>query len=206
MKYKITLIKIDLRLVNAGTISFLTLTTVTVTIISIWLTGLEENRSLFTNSILSTTVLSSAFFLFLSVGLYRGIKLKDDLGKITDKFEVGEPPNVGKSVAESITEMPLEDIADAEGCAGIIIGIIAWLLFSGLILLFLWVFGAVMWAMTLIFAAMLYWIFFRALRLVFKNSNRCKGDLKMSLVYGFSYTVLYNFWIYGIILGAHYIR
>ena len=28
---------------------------------------------------------------------------------------------------------------------------------------------------------MLYWVFFRALRLVFKNSNRCRGRLGASL-------------------------
>jgi hypothetical protein len=45
---------------------------------------------------------------------------------------------------------------------------------------------------------MLYWIFFRALRLVFKNSNRAKGSLLESIKWGVVYTTLYNFWIYGI--------
>ena len=92
-----------------------------------------------------------------------------------------------------------------EGIAGVILGILAWVLFSVLLLLFIWLFGAIVWTMILVFAAMLYWIFFRALRLVFKNSNKCKDNLTTSIAYGLGYTALYNFWIYGIILATHYL-
>jgi hypothetical protein len=74
-----------------------------------------------------------------------------------------------------------------------------------LIAVFLWLFGAVLWTGIIVFMAMLYWIFFRALRLVFKNSNKCKDNLTTSVAYGLGYTTLYNFWIYGIILSTHYL-
>ena len=148
---------------------------------------------------LSTSLLSVAFFLFLAVGLYNGIKLKDDIGKITDKFKIEKLPDL------SGFESPF-DISDAaEGIVGVLLGILAWILFSILIVLIIWLFGALLWPMILVFAAMLYWIFFRALRLVFKNSNKCRGDLVASIIYGIGYTLLYNFWIYGILLATHYL-
>jgi len=92
-----------------------------------------------------------------------------------------------------------------EGIGGIIVGILAWVFVAILILIFIWLFNTIVVTMILIFIAMLYWIFFRALRLVFKNSKRCKGRLLISMVYGFIYTTLYNCWIYAIILLTHYV-
>ncbi|GAA4371648.1 hypothetical protein GCM10023186_00290 [Hymenobacter koreensis] len=63
-----------------------------------------------------------------------------------------------------------------------------------------------MWVVFLVFAAMLYWIFFRALRLVFRHSAECKGQLGKSIRYGLIYTLLYNGWLYSIILLGHYVR
>lgn len=186
-------------LVTSRSILLLAIPVSLLTIFSIWLWGLGEHRTLFENSILSTSILSIAFFLFLTIGLYNGIKLKDDLGKITDKINIDSMPDV------SGLEMSGDMLDVDEGIAGIIIGIIAWLLFSVILILFIWFFSAIVWAMVLAFAAMLYWIFFRALRLVFKNSNKCKGKIMSSMLYGLGYTILYNFWIYGIILATHYL-
>jgi hypothetical protein len=191
---------IDKKLVTSKTVFTVTIVVIVLTILSIWLFGLGQHRTIFENSILSTTILSVAFFLFLTVGLYKGIKLKDDIGKLTDKIKIDKIPDLSGGLELS------SDIPDVgEGISVIILGILAWFLFSILILLFIWFFGAVIWTMILVFAAMLYWIFFRALRLVFKNSNKCKGDLTSSIAYGIGYTILYNFWIYGIILATHYL-
>jgi hypothetical protein len=95
------------------------------------------------------------------------------------------------------------DVDDAEGIVGVIFGVLLWLLITGLFLFCLWWLGAIFWFSVLLFAAMLYWIFFRALRLVFKNANRCKNKLKESIAYGLGYTLLYNCWIYLIILIGH---
>lgn len=186
--------------VTSRTIITVSIIVALLTILSIWLFGLGQHRTIFENSLLSTSILSIAFFLFLTIGLYKGIKLKDDIGKIADKIKIDKMPDLSTGL-----ELP-GDIPDAgEGFAGIILGILAWFLVSILLLLFIWFFGAVFWTMILVFAAMLYWIFFRALRLVFKNSNKCKENLSRSVAYGLGYTTLYNFWIYGIILATHYL-
>ena len=188
------------RLVTTRTVFTVTIIVSTLTVIGIWLFGLGQHRTIYENSILSTSILSVVFFLFLTIGLYNGIKLKDDLGKITDKIKIDKMPDLSGGL-----ELP-SDLPDlGEGIAGVFLGILAWVLFSVLLLLFIWLFGAIVWTMILVFAAMLYWIFFRALRLVFKNSNKCKDNLTTSIAYGLGYTALYNFWIYGIILATHYL-
>jgi hypothetical protein len=170
-----------------------------LTILSIWLFGLGQHRTIFENSILSTSILSVAFFLFLTIGLYKGIKLKDDIGKLTDKLEPSKIPNLAEASSGG------DFIMVGDGIEGVILSIFVWLFVTILIAVFLWLFGAVLWTGIIVFMAMLYWIFFRALRLVFKNSNKCKDNLTTSVAYGLGYTTLYNFWIYGIILSTHYL-
>jgi hypothetical protein len=132
--------------------------------------------------------------------LYKGIKLKDDLGKII------EPETIEK-MTKNLEGIDLSgDFPDLDdGIGGILISIVIWFLITILLVLFITILGGFFWAMILAFIAMLYWIFFRAIRLVFKNSNKCKGDLAASVLYGISYTILYNFWIYLIILSTHYL-
>lgn len=173
-----------------------------LTIIGIWIFGLGQHRTLYENSVLSTTILSVAFFLFLAINLYRGVKLKDDLGRITDRItDKNKMPDLS---GLNLSGDSIPDVG-GDGIAGVIVGIIAWLLISILLVFLLWFFGAVLWVIVLIFAAMLYWIFFRALRLVFKNSNKCKNKISKSVSYALFYTVLYNFWIYGIIVLSGYL-
>lgn len=171
-----------------------------LTVLSVWFFGLGTHRTIIENSYLSTTILSGTFLLFISIGLYKGIKLKDNLGKITDRFDSKKIEKLKDVVLDANSDVP--DIGD--GVVGIIMSFIFWLIAAFIISYLFWFFGAILWITVLIFIAMLYWIFFRALRLVFKKSAECKGDYLKSLFYGFSYTVLYNFWIYGIILMIQY--
>jgi hypothetical protein len=189
----------DKKLVTSKTVFTVTIVVSILTILSIWLFGLGQHRTIFENSILSTSILSVAFFLFLTIGLYKGIKLKDDIGKLTDKLEPSKIPNL----ADAATGGDLILVGD--GIEGMILSIVLWVVVTILIAFFFWIFGAVVWTSIIVFIAMLYWIFFRALRLVFKNSNKCKGNLTTSVAYGLGYTTLYNFWIYGIILVTHYL-
>lgn len=191
--------KINKRLVTSKNLFTVTITVIAVTVTGIWFFGLGQHRTIFENSILSTSILSIAFFLFLVIGQYKGIKLKDDLGQITDKIRIDKVP-----LSDGLELSP--DAPDiGEGILGVVVGIIVWALFSIVLLFLIWFFGAILWTMVLVFAAMLYWIFFRALRLVFKNSNKCRGKLAISIAYVLGYTALYNFWIYGIILATHYL-
>jgi hypothetical protein len=183
-------------------LSLCTLAVIVLVVLSIWLSGLSYHRSLFKNFVISTSILGGAFFLFISLGLYYGLKLKDNLGKILNKERI-------KNTAD---KMPLFDSfefdpADAgDGIGGIIISIILWFIIAILFTFLFYFFGVFFWIMILLFAAMLYWIFFRALRLVFKNSRHCKGNLLKSFGFGFFYSILYMSWISGIIFLVNYLN
>jgi hypothetical protein len=188
---------------NSKNVFLISILVVTITILGVWLFGVGTNNTVFKNSLESITIISVAFFLFITIGLYKGAKLKDNLGKITDKFD-------SKKIRDQISSIDFgidggfENIdldIDEDGIIGIIATILLWIAASVLILFAIWIFGNLFWMSILIFMAMLYWLFFRALRLIFKNSKRCKGKISISVFYGFGYTILYNFWIYGILIA-----
>lgn len=188
------------RLIESKNIFTITIFVAVLTIAGVYLWGLGRHHTFFENSIISTTILSIAFFLFVTIGLYNGVKLKDNLGSIVDKFKTTETPDVTPGLA---SEGPV-DIG--EGIAGVILSIVLWIVMAIVFSIALWIFSNILVVAILTFIAMLYWVFFRALRLVFKNSNKSKGNLSESLKWGFTYTLLYNFWIYGIFILTHYLK
>lgn len=182
-------------------LSLCTLTVIVGVVLSIWLSGLSYQRTLLQNFVFSTSILGVAFFLFISLGLYYGLKLKENVGNILDK----------ERVKKAADKMPLLDgfnfdpPAVGDGIGGIILSIILWFVIAVLFTFLLYFLGVFFWIMILLFAAMLYWIFFRALRLVFKNSKYCRGSLAKSLGFGLFYSFLYLSWIYGIIFLVNYL-
>ena len=116
---------INRKIITTKSVFIVTIIVIVLTILSIWLFGLGQHRTIFENSLLSTSILSFVFFLFITIGLYKGIKLKDDLGKITDKIIVKKMPDISNGL-----ELPTDIFDVGEGIAGFILGLLAWLLFS----------------------------------------------------------------------------
>jgi hypothetical protein len=192
------------RLVDSRLIFIITLLVIALTIVGVYLWGLGSHHTFFENSFLSTTILSAAFCSFITVGLFHGIKLKDSVGRMTDKIKSEELPKMPDvSAAGEIVDMGADF---GEMILGAVISILLWIVTAVVLAVLLWMFGQLQVISLFAFAAMLYWIFFRALRLVFKNSKRTKGDLPMSVIYGVFYTFLYNFWIYGILFLVAYFK
>jgi hypothetical protein len=186
---------IDTKLLSRSTVGIILLV-----IICVWISGQSSHRSLFQNSIISTSILGIAFLLFISLGLYYGLKLKDNIGHVLTKENI-------KKLSDKTPEIGNFDFdgpALGDGIGGIIVSIIAWLIFSIVLVFLLYFLGVFFWAVVLLFAAMLYWIFFRALRLVFKNSKYCRGNLVKSLGFGVFYSFLYLSWNSGIIFLVNY--
>ena len=188
------------RLLETKDVFTISLIVTALTIVGVYFWGLGQHNTFFENSVISTTILSIAFFSFITTGLYNGIKLKDNLGQIIDKFKIVDT----SSFSSGLTSSDPFDVGD--GIGGIVLGIILWILMAIVFSVALWIFSNVVVMVVLTFIAMLYWVFFRALRLVFKNSNRSKGDLIESIKWGLTYTVLYNFWIYGIFILTVYLK
>lgn len=182
--------------INSRNVFINSLLVIVLAVIGVYFWGLGQHHTFFENSILTTTILSVSFFLFITIGLYRGVKLKDTLGDVTDKVKlrkIGDLPDM-------VSAADLDFDGGDEGCAAILVGIVIWILAAIALALIIWIFGNVLMVVIAAFIAMLYWIFFRALRLVFKQSNKCKDKLTSSIGIGLVYTFLYNFWIYGIFI------
>lgn len=118
------------KILNSKNIFIITLIVIPLTIISVWLFGLGNHSSFFENSLLSTTILSITFFLFITIGLFKGIKIKDNLGEITDRFD----PSKIDFIKEAVTDRSIEDAPDVgEGFFGIIISLILWFVMAVII-------------------------------------------------------------------------
>jgi hypothetical protein len=186
--------------ISARTVFRISLWVFLLTILGVYFWGLGRHNTFFENSVISTTILSLAFFVFITVGLYKGVKLKHEPSQtgivpVTDSIGLaGHTPDSGF------------DFDVGEGLGGILLALVLWILWAIVVAIALWIFSNVVLLVIATFAAMLYWIFFRAMRLVFKNSNKSKGDMMASIGYGLTYTVLYNFWIYGIFLLTAYLK
>jgi small-conductance mechanosensitive channel len=181
---------------------FSTLAIIVIVIFSVWLSGEASHRSLFQNSMLSTSVLAGAFFLFITLGLYFGLKLKDNIGNILSKERIQRYADK----TPKFDGFDFDPPAVGDGIGGVIFSILLWIIISILLIFVSYFFGLFFWSAVLLLGAILYWIFFRALRLVFKNSGKCKGNLLKSLGFGIFYSFLYISWMYGIIFLIRYLH
>ncbi|UZT98496.1 hypothetical protein ODZ84_02690 [Chryseobacterium fluminis] len=188
--------------IETKSLSYLTVGIIILVILSVWFSGMDSHRSLFQNSIVSTSILAITFFLFISLGLFYGIKLKDNIGVILNYERIKKVSDKGLTIDGFNFEPPIH----GDGFGGIIFSIILWFIFSVLIMFLTFILGVFFWVVILVFTAMLYWIFFRALRFVFKNSKHCKGNFFKSFGFGFLYSFLYVSWIYGMIFLINYLN
>ncbi|OCA74007.1 hypothetical protein BBI00_06505 [Chryseobacterium arthrosphaerae] len=181
---------------------FSTLTIITIVIVSVWLSGKADHRSLFQNSIVSTSVLAGSFLLFITTGLYFGLKLKDNVGNILNRERLQRYADK----TPKFNGFDFDPPAVGDGIGGVILSILLWIVFSILLIFLSYFFGLFFWSAVLLLGAILYWLFFRALRLVFKNSRKCKGNLLKSFGFGLFYSFIYISWIYGIIFVIQYLN
>jgi hypothetical protein len=143
----------------------------------------------------SVGIISLCLFLFLSIGLYKGVRIKNE-PIVKGKWK----PLKGSDAMDLLScvpDLPLPWEIGAEGCGGIILAIVAWLIFTVVALILLYLLANVLWGLIFIFAVVVYWIFYRALRQVFIKSRICKGKAGLSIGYALLYTTLYTGWIYS---------
>lgn len=170
-----------------------------ITILTVFLTGSHYHRTISSNLYLSLAIIATALFLFMTYGLYQGIGLIDDFPKI-ERFKGGDV------FAHSTDGITLPDIDVGEGIGGLLLSILLWVLVSVLFVVLLIVLEFVFWLSLFLIIAMLYWVFFRALKFVFGKSKDTKDNLGISAVYGLTYTLLYTGWIFGIIYASEQLQ
>lgn len=181
------------RYVKGRTIFITTLLVIGLTIITVFLTGINFHRSLSDNFYISLSIIATALFIFLLYGLYTGLRLLDD----PPKFGKYQP---GSILAHSSYTPNFGAVDVGEGLAGILLSILLWIAMAISFVVFLLVLEALVWISIVIIMAMLYWLFMRAFKLVLHKSSKTKGDLAKSVLYSFGYTLLYCGWLFGIVL------
>jgi len=135
----------------------------------------------------------------MTYGLYKGVGLIDNFPKFRN-FKTGD---LTDSVSPHI-DIPSIEVGD--GIEGLILSILLWIGMTILFIILLFVLEAVFWFSIFIILAMLYWVFFRALKFVFNKSKDTKGDIGISTVYSLTYTLLYVGWIFGIVYLTEIIK
>ena len=168
----------------------ISLIVIPLTIVSVWFYGMGQHKTVIENSLISTSILSLIFFLFITINLYKGAKLKDTLGKFTSHLTTKKTAflkdiNLDAGIIES-------DSIAGEGIGGLILNIILWLIATIVLSYLFFILGTFIWFSIVLFIAMLYWLFFRAIRLIFKKSPECSGNVEKSVFYGIIYTLIYT--------------
>ena len=162
-----------------------------ITILTVYLSGINYNRTLTSNLDLSLGIIGIGLFVFMSYGLYKGIGLVDNFPKYKD-FKSGD---IISSSGE-LPDMPSVDIG--EGIGGILLSIVLWIAMTIFFVIVLIMLEAIFWFSLFVILTMLYWVFFRALKLVFNKANETKGNIGISMIYSLGYTILFTGWIFGI--------
>lgn len=174
---------------------------VIVTVITLdYFVVLKSQKTLYENLLFITLLLSLSFFVFITMGLYRGIRLKENIGNLTDYIDAKKLPDFSGGVPD-LSAVSEGLGAVAEGLGGLIIAILC----AVVLVMLGWFFVISVWFLLIFLAAVLYGVYFRALRVVFKHSGVCRGDFPMSLKYAGVYSLLYTSWIFAFIVTLHYL-
>ena len=167
--------------------------TIVVVVLLVYITGLSTHRSILHNAWISATILAIGFFLFLSRGLYIGLNVVDDYShKLQIYWKKRRKSNAILDANPHLGDFP--DAGDS-----IIGAIIMWIFMTLALIMLLALFEVVIWAALLLMLLAIYWIFIRALKLVFSKSSECEGDLVKSCTYAFGYTLFYVGWLFLVI-------
>jgi len=162
-----------------------------ITILTVYLSGINYNRTITSNLYFSLGIIGICLFVFMTYGLYKGIGLVDNFPKYKD-FKSGD---IISSSGE-LPDMPSVDIG--EGIGGILLSIILWIAMTIFFVIVLIMLEAIFWFSLFVILTMLYWVFFRALKLVFSKKKETKGNIGQSMIYSLGYTILFTGWIFGI--------
>ncbi len=171
------------------TVFIIAMITIGVTALTVYLTGINYHRSVSSNLYISLGIIAAILFLFLTYGLFHGIRLVNNYPKF-EWFERG-------MIFES-PKMPEFGWASDDGLVGILLSVLLWIGMSLLAIVVLVLFEALIWLSLFVFFAMLYWVFLRALKLVLTKSAKTRGNLGLSAFTSLGYTLLYTGWLFVI--------
>lgn len=167
--------------------------------IAVALTFAIAHGTIFEELELSLLIVSALLFVMLTYGLYHGYALRGTK-RLNDEGQDagGDDTPWWDRVLDTASYAPSFDLdVGDDGCLSSILMVVAWIAATIVIAATLMVIGGMLVAsLTAVF-----WVFIRAMRIVFIKSRICKGDLVQSATYAFMYTGLYTFWLLAIVVG-----
>ena len=181
------------------------LISIPVVVITLALVFYFSTRSFIGELAIVLGIIAVGLFVFLTVGLYFGVRLEQPTEKEPEKLEMGaiDPVIVGLPVVDvPKIDLGIPDVGDAgNDLVGCLVSIVLWIVIT-LALTFLFWLLVQMLAFVLPWVLLvLYWMFYRALKLVFEKTAVTRGHLLPSLGYALLFTVLYTGWLF-LLLGA----
>ncbi|MGB3181726.1 MAG: hypothetical protein WBB45_10070 [Cyclobacteriaceae bacterium] len=161
----------------------LALITTVLTVLTVYISGINYNRSVTSNLYLSLGIIALALMAFLTYGLYKGARLRNDAPKPTN-YKIGN--------ALQTAELPhMWGSSTGGDLEGLIMYLFMWI-FITILLVVVVLFEAIIWLSVFVIFASIYWVLIRALKLVFRRSGRTAGDLTASFLYALFYISLYT--------------
>lgn len=186
------------KVLSAKTATTLSLAAIALTSVLVLALG---HRSVVTELEITTALLAVLLFVFLTAGLYLGVRLEDD-----PFFRGGWKPFKRPDLSDlSSAGDFISDDWGGEGFLGVILAILAWIGIAIGALLFLFLLGNMLWGIVAFLVIMLYWIFYRAYRYVFLKGSSCRGRPGLSLLYGGLFTLLYTGWVFVLLAAGSWI-
>ncbi|TWP26165.1 hypothetical protein ETU08_09840 [Apibacter muscae] len=169
-------------LFNYKSTIFISLIVLIITILCLNIYPIKKEHSLIENAIFTGSIISPVIFLFITIGLFKGLFCKNTPTPSNKNYGLTVIPN---NCLDKILYWILSSI--------ILVAIYSTIDNHFHIAIFL-------------FIIMLYWIFFKSLSIVLKNSLKCKKNLGLSMIYGLTYTLLFNLWFYTITFMMYRIK
>lgn len=186
------------------------LTSIPVIVITAILVFWLSNRSIFVELQITLSLIAFGLFIFLTIGLYSGFRLEKPAKPNLSPSDVSNP-TTSDYVYFPTTDLPkidvnLPEVSDAgDDVIGCILSIVFWVVVSVGVVFILWLIQQLLVLALPALVFLLYWVFYRALRIVSGKSRICRGRLWLSLGYSLMYTALYVGWLFGVIWIGQYI-
>ncbi len=162
-------------------------------------------RSFLAELAIALGIIAAGLFVFLTVGLYFGAQLERPTKKEPEAFDLGtvDPGVVGLPMIDlPKVDLDIPDIGDAgNDLVGCLVSLVVWIGISLLLALLFWLLVQLLALVLPWILLALYWMFYRALKLVFDKAPQTHGQILPSVGYALLYTALYTGWLF-ILLGA----
>lgn len=181
-------------LVSSKTVFINSIFFVVITTLAVYFFGLPTHQTVEHNALVTTSILSFSCCVFLTAGLYYGVKLRDDIGRF--KIEFSKNNSFVDFPGTGSFDFPCIDLGEGllGGIIGIILGFIAVVVFVILLAVAMYFFTEILWIVSVAITAGLYAIFYRAIRRVFTHAHQTRGDLLRSVTVASTYTMMYVGW------------